>query len=651
MPYFHTHTLSFIDNHEIHPVAWRADIWDDEANGGATPIILTPSAEPLVLERVDTSDDKATIIIGQQATLQYEFTGAPDEPLPAHFFDVDERRFRIDVYRADVLYGRYYVKPDSCTYEYKAPPYTVTLTAVDGLSFTKGVKWDAYKGTGLIDYRWMDLYDVLITRGLMQVMEDDMEVNVINTLRPENIGIGGSFLNDLYVHSDMFFDFAKGPDDVYTVLEKVCKQFYLRLFIAQNKIWIIRMPDLLRPAITAENYILGIKNIITLQTARRTIGVSRAAKDATPVDDFANIIMFPAIKKVELSLDYRSLNRLANFDWSVYHDFPGVGTQFQDWPGMIAPDVQQHGSGTKEDPYTAFLQYNSASPGEDFIINFFGGVFVPPEVGSPRPGDIIQLSFKYKFRNVDAFKIRVVLAGPNPGQRLYLSSSGDWTYGPVADIDIRRSGRKQIGSLEIKSVPIPTKIGEFETSSQLELQTSIYTPTDPNTLDAPDSAQGVEIYPIKIGIIPMSSVGRKIIDTNNGRFSKPLEDEKFYFMDTGLNGLANTISVSDTGVPSEKWASETVPADKLDVEQHLADSIIDQYARPVYGWEGNLYSNTIEFWHIFSFDYLFGRQFVQTTDRYIVKTCTHVTNLQEVLPENGADTTYTEFDIEDSNDE
>ncbi|CAL1518207.1 hypothetical protein [Chitinophaga sp. MM2321] len=650
MAYFRTYSYSFTDNHNVHPANWRVDILDDQANAGSVPITLIPSSEPLILERVDTSDDKSTMIIGRQAVLSYEFTGAADEPLPELFFDADERRFKVEIYKNDSLHDNFYIKPDACEYDYKFPPYSVTLTAVDGLSFTKSVVWNAYTDSGIFDYRWMSLYEIVMERGLLQVLDSDIAMNVINTLRPDNISGDASFLNDLYVHSDMFIDFAKGPDDVYTMVEKICQQFYLRLFIAQNQVWLVRMPDLIQDVVVAENYINGALTELSLPTIQRHIGQSEASYDGVPVDFDAKVIMYPAIKEVNYSMDYRAINLVENFQWTAFD-----GTNFDFWikgPGFTT--LTRKGSGTIENPYRAVLPFINEPPfWRSISQGQLGAGDVPKEI---TVGDILQVSFKCVFNNTGNLTLIINTYREDDSQRFAIDGSGNWIdVTGVADglptIGTSRSGKKKNASFSLTSLPLPPIVnGRTVLPGAHKLQIVIFSPTQLNTIDPVEDGQSVEIYPIKVGIVKVSSAGRTIIDRNNARFSQVLDTRAFFFMDTGIPTLSNTIAIDDSGTPTQNWSSALNPGKVLDMEQHMADSNIDQYAKSVKGWQGNIKSNTIEFWHLFSFTGLPEINMVQMNDRYSVRNCIHQTDLQAALPEDGADTTYQEFDIEDTND-
>lgn len=631
-----------MDVHVTHKSTWSINVLDDQGNSSDIPVPLLASANWLELERIQTGDDKAINIIGEQATIRYEYTGLVDQPLPAHFFDGDERRFRLEVYQDSIIRGVYYIKQDNCSYDYKYPPYTVELKAVDGLSFIKTTPWNAYDESGLLDYRWMSLYEVLIERGLLQVV-DDTEVNVINTLKPENIIGDMSFLNSLYVHCDQFYDFVKGPNDVYTVLQKVCKQFYLRLFISQNKIWIERLPDMTQASIVAENYISGIYNPMPLPSILRTVGPDPSASDAMPVDGFAQIAMYAAIKKVEYALKYTAINQLLNFQWSIFS-----GSSFTNWAnGAFTPS--RNGAGTIDDPYSAFIPFTGEVAPDDPLYFLLQGSGVTP-ILKGNVGDIFQSSFKYKFSNTTTSYINIYGLDTVTGESIGLSSDGTWQwitglFPPT--FTLGRSGKKREGSFTVTSVPIPKTIdGHVLSGNVFQFFYGLHTPVGLNTLDG-SLPPGIDIYPVKLGIYPISSAGRNIIDTNNQRVSLAKESQDYNFIDTDVSTISNTIAIDNIGTPAADWSDTAFPADVQDSERHMADANIDQYARAVYSWEGRLYSNTIDFWNKFVFDTMPDKLFIMMTDRYIVPTCTHSCNLQEVLPANSATTTYLEYDVED----
>lgn len=637
MAYFKTFTATFVDIHNTMPATWRMDIYDDQANAGVVPYEFQLGPDPLIIERIGTSDDKNDLIIGEQITIQYVIQDGLPDPLPTLFFDADERRFQVQLFKNGNLYGVYYVKPDGGRYPYKHPPYTVSITAVDGLAFLKGTIWNAYTPAGLLDYRWMTLYEILIERGLFLIMDDSMEVNLISSLKPENM-VSAGILNNLWIHSDMFIDFAKGPDDVYTVLQKVLNDIYCRLILSENKIWLIRIPDLMQSNITAENYIHGVYNPLLLQTAVRSIGPDESTYNAIPVKASAYNLIFPALKKIEKTVKYRAINQLLNFDW---RDFDG--NNFSNWPKSIhGANPKRSGTGTEDDPYRAKLLY--INDPDSFISQNLPGVF---SFGQP-----INFDLKYSFTNTKYFRI-IIYADPGVGQPFFfLNQDGTWFQNAngTDGIPVTRSAKVREGSMSIKSLPIPASAG---TSIQIGIR--IYYPTeltyhtppqDGDFKDDPSALDSVEIYPIKLGATTLTPPGRHLIDTNQGRYSKTLADSEFYFIDTGDKNASNTISMDNTGTPANNWTTTLLSA--LAVQHHMANSMLDQYAHSIYGWEGTLKSNNIQFWNIFTLFNVIGKRLVAMKDRYNVRSCQHEIGFQEILPDGAATTTYLETDI-DSN--
>lgn len=643
MAYFRKYTASFVDIHNIHPAQWRVDILDDQGSASDVPVKLTLADIPLTLERIDTSDDKDTAIIGQQAVFKYVYTGAIGEPTPEEFFDMDERRFKMEVYKNNALDDVFYIKPDGQSYQDKLPPYYVTLTAVDGLAFTKSVPWNAYTD-GLLDYRWMNLYEIIMDRGLLLILDDNTGVNVINTLRPENAIGTKTFLNDLYIHSDMFFDFVKGPNMVYDMIEKIMHDLKCRLFISQNQVWIIRTPDLSGTSITAENYINGIYNPMPLPTIFRTIGPNISSNDGTPTNFAANNMSFPAIKQVQYELNYRGINRLTNFIWDQFD-----GTNFTNWRKQAPLTVTRLGGGSIDDPYRAFLNFVGEQPPEN-VITLSQGSAGTYDIFS-NIGDVYQCSFKYQYYNTSTLNVAIYGIDTVTGETIALESGGEWQYisGSFPPVfQLGRSGNKPSGSFTFSSKPMPAIIqGHALSGNPFRMFFALYAPSGLNTLDG-SAAPGIAIYPVKLSIYPISSTGRRIIDVNDARFSQVKDTEEFNFMDTGVIQVSNTISVTDIGSPAKNWASAQRPSAKEDIEHHMANGTIDQYAVSIRGWESSLRSNTIQFWHIFTMATKPGKRFMQMRDKYEVKGCGHDISLQEILPEGGANTTYSETDIEDN---
>lgn len=641
MPYALKYTFSFKDRHTVSPATWRVDILDGEEAAGSV-YTLMPSGDPLITERIETDDEKATYIIGRQITFSYEYTGAPNEPLPELFFEANERRWRVEVYRNNVLDGVYYIKPDFSSRQWKAAPFTITLKAVDGLSYAKGVLFRMTNLDNTLQYEKISLYEAIMTKALLQVVDEGTPINLLCSLSPTNIEPGKRLLNGTFVHTDVFYDFVKGASSVHDVLTTFCKAFYARCFIAAGQVWFVRMQDLTGDTFTVERYIdEDTVSEVDVPELLATAGPEVGLYDAVSVDDYPEMPMVAALKKAEFEADYKGINRVLNFEWANYSS--GV---FDDWDTnpTFPITVSREGAGTLEDPYKLFVPYPQSNPGLAELRQV-----IPSPVATL--GDVLDVQMKFLFNNVKNIPIRITIRDSDGDTAFSLDSSGKWQQGvgsPVTNILVTRSGKKRSGSLNIKSDPIPVSVpGITEQTGPFQIRIQIGIPGDPEEME-PSEPDGVLIYPIKIGVIDIASKGRHLTITNRAQFSRIKDDaEQFTFIDTGDEGASNTIFTGIDQEPVDSWQSTKPAVAPDDIERHMARAHVDQYRRSLQSWEGALYSNTLEYFSTIEFPLLPGKRFMQLRDTYNNLTCTHECSLIEIMEEGSAQVDILEYDIEE----
>lgn len=638
--YFNKYYFEFQDNHVTNPITWRVDIMDSEGSVPTDPFLLTMSATPLLTERIDTNDSKDTYIIGRQITISYEYDGNPNIPLPLEFFEATERRFRVEVRRNGIIDGVYFIKPDFCEYADQYPPFTIQLKAVDGFSYAQGILFNPFEVDGSLHYEIIDLYETIMTRALLLIVDPGTIINVVNTLFPENIGPTIRTLFRLFIHTDIFYDFVKGAVSVHDVLTAFCKSFYARCYMSQGQLWFIRTQDLTNNALTGDQYIDDtVVNNLNITNFVLTGGPDPSSYDVMPVDEIPNIRMIPAIKKAEFEVQYKSINQLVNFDWSIFN-----GTDFSGWTRAAGIVVGRSGTGTVIDPYMLNIPLNQLVGGFKFLQQLQDNVV--------NPGDILEISFRFEFFNCKSWsffaRIGTIIS---PGQRYYLDSGGNWIYDAptFTAIEVGRSGKKTVGSFTLKSLPVPSTFPDNSPVPLSDLQISLLAPRDAITDDGPGDPY-IKIGAIKVGIIAVASQGRHIVITNQADFTQTKETEDFSFIDTGENGLSNTIFVLDGSnfVPAENWDNDKMGVIPADIERHMAKAHIDQYPRSIATWEGSLYSNNMEFYNVIEFAHLPGKRWMQLSDKYNNRTCTHQVLLTEVFAEANSSVDYLEYDIEDT---
>jgi len=640
--YFRKYYFEFQDNHVTNPATWRVDIMDSEGSVPTEPFLLTMGNSPLVTERVDSNEDKTTWIIGRQITVTYVFTDEPGVPLPTEFFEANERRFKIEVRKNGMVDGVYFVKPDFCEYPDDFINYEIQIKAIDGLGYSN-LPVNLSDENGSFIYDKLSIYEIIVERCLYQIFDNSTDVYLLNSLEPLNMELGQHLLTGCYFHTDIFYDFVKGAVSIKDVLEAFCMSFYARIFSSMGAIWIIRSQDLYNSSFNIEKYeypstVTEITNFDLLST----LGPDPSSFDLMPVDNLANNKMLPAIKKSEFEVTYKSINQLKNFDWSVFD-----GSDFDDWSrfGSPPPTIGRTGSGILEDPYRLYFPYNQVSTGTLHVDQITA-------MGSINAGDIIEISFKYLFSNVNGFAIRIRVGGTG-ADYMTLNNSGSWEYTfgvSSGEMPITRSGKKRNGSFTLKSAPIPSSIptGDFPNPARLDIY--IVRPVDPITDDGA-MAPAVEIYPIKVGIISLSDAGRHVTAINPANFSQTKDTEDFTFIDTGEDGISNTIFTGNPIVPASSWTVNKAGVEDDDIENHMGKSHIDQYARSLTSWEGSAYSNSLEFYHVIEMIHKPGKRFMQMTDTYDNRTCTHNLLLMEVLSEGVGNAAITQYDIKDQTDE
>lgn len=632
MGYVRTHTFSFRDNHPTSPIDWRYDILDDQGSPDTVVYPIMAAGNAVNMAKSLSSDDKSDVIIGDELTLNYKYNNPPDIH-PELFFNADERRFKIEVYRNNNLYKVFFARPDSGNYADTYIPIAASVKAVDGFAFLEGTKWNCYD-SGRLKYGWLSLYEVLITRGLFQVF-DPVEVDVISSLRPSNIGGTHSFLNDLYVHTDAFYDYTTGPISCKDVITRILSALNCRIFMDNNKIYIVRVPDMLN-ANSVERY--DTTGAVTTETRyfARTIGPAINGYDGTPVQNVPNVLMFAALKQAKFALTYKAINQILNFQWV---DWDGVN--FANWTTSGSTSRNRVGSGTQLDPYRLSLIAPQTYP------NAYLGQNIDVEIG-----DMLEIAFNVDFYNCNTFWIQVIIAGKNNFQAHYFLSSGTQWLPTDGSVDYGtanayiRSGDKNRLSVSVLTQPIPAP-NHYTPDTAYQAQITIRPASQavPYPGDAAH-ANAIEIYPIKIGRISTTKKGINITVENPGRYSKVLESRELFFADTGVHNVSNNIAVDVNGAPAKNWQIPSSVKTDSTLQRWHADTIIEQYQAPVKGWEGIICANTTDFSNIFVFNNDSTRQFIAMAMNQLTYDSQQTIRVQQINPQNVLATTYSVTDQE-----
>jgi hypothetical protein len=204
-----THTAEFTDRLGTD---WKVDILKDVAQGAITTLQVT--GDPLHIEWLAPSDDLLTNPVkGSTATLNlecvtnFQYIG---------FYNSEEMVYKMKVYKATVLYWQGWLSTDY-TEPYDPVPYTVALTAADGLGMLRDIE---YKNAGVYypdrDEEDDILLNILGKIGYTQFTEF---CNIYEDRMSD--AAGDSPFTQVLADNDNFKDL-----DCYSTLEAICKHYH-----------------------------------------------------------------------------------------------------------------------------------------------------------------------------------------------------------------------------------------------------------------------------------------------------------------------------------------------------------------------------------------------------------------------------------------
>lgn len=641
MAYNIVYRMEFKDIHRFTPAAWRIDFLQKDGLQPAEPVMLKYGGrEPLVFSRSQTSNDKYTTVIGSKATISYYYDGSPDCPKPEVFINIEEDTWMIIVYKNGILNWKGFLKPDNASYPWLYPPYVFSVDATDYISFMKG-KQINMDDNSLFLYDWVTLGDFFSRTVFHTVGYDDVAVKLLMNIKPKVLGAAQNVVNGLYVHTDAFYDFEKGPLFVYDCLQKFADSIGARFFYSAGAYWIQRIADLDQSTYNLIVVTPDSLNGAAIQdnNVNRVLGSTSIPADLYYLDRSQLLRIIPAIKQQTVKYKLQAYNRLQNFQWAIYD-----GTKFPGWNGPNPGSgliLQQLGVGTVADPFRNRMSGNDDTGVGAFIWQSFIVI----------PGQFINIQMKARCNYTKGVNMRVALLPTGGGEGYYMDSSGDWKQStvvvdpndPAQEILLTVDKATRLGTLQINSKQIPNSGG-----SNYTLILNIFGPTpadDPNDPVPPGESVYNELYPAFLRIYNNSyeRIDEKI--TNSKAYSLVPEDADRFFLDMVDNGLSNCLFYNNggtmTALPKDNWDNlkdASIPDRKID--EYLLRNLLDQSHEPSYVFEGDVYSNNLEFHNIVVLKDLDYKRCMLLKDTYRVRSCRHTIQAAEIKTENSGNGTY-----------
>ncbi len=251
-------------------------------------------------------------------------------------FTSDPRYFRVSIFRNRQLYWRGYVTADLYSENFTAPPYTVTIKAVDGFNLLSSIPFRDLVHIGITGRR--SLWELLSS--CIDLLELDIDTADWMDLYAEGMDENVSPLRQTYIDLERLYYVYEEPT-YRDILELCLRPFAGQIFQSNGALHIRRAVSLYRTARPVNFYRVGteypVGRIVTGNGLRLVIHtgaqvVTSAAREcidgmwtgALHVSGESTLDIVPALRKVSVDVKNKSLDnliaRIGFYDPTVWTD-------------------------------------------------------------------------------------------------------------------------------------------------------------------------------------------------------------------------------------------------------------------------------------------------------------------------------------------
>lgn len=251
-------------------------------------------------------------------------------------FTSDPRYFRVSIFRNRQLYWRGYVTSDLYSENFTAPPYTVTIKAVDGFNLLSSIPFRDLVHIGIAGRR--SLWELLSS--CIDLLELDLDTADWMDLYAEGMDENSSPLRQTYIDLERLYYVYEEPT-YRDILELCLRPFAGQIFQSNGALHIRRAVSLYRTARPVNFYRVGTEHpvgrIVTGNGLRLVIHtgaqvVTSAARERIDgmwtgtqhVSGESTLDIVPALRKVSVDVKNKSLDNLISrigfYDPTVWTD-------------------------------------------------------------------------------------------------------------------------------------------------------------------------------------------------------------------------------------------------------------------------------------------------------------------------------------------
>ncbi len=436
---------------------WRVEIAERGYSGAAEEMAFCGD-EPLKITWEKRGDEFYAPIKASEATINIL---CRENFHYLSLFTSDPRQFRVSIYRGSALYWRGFVTADLYSENFTAPPYTVTIKAVDGFNLLSSYTFYDLMSIGTSGRQSLEQ---LMTRCL-NLMELDMPLSDWLDLYADGMNENLSPLSQTYIDLERLYYVYEKPT-YREILELCLLPFAGQIFQSSGALHIRRAVSLYqssRPITFFEigselpQGIVATDDLDTHLTAERGVAViTSAGRDIVEgmwsrgiyVMGESTLDIVPALRKITVDVKNKSLDNIAQrlgfFDKTMWND-PNEFLDFaSDGKSLCLCGSDAHkgesiytsGRTVKQCNYPIVWEFSVKTYHREWSLSVYS-----------RPSENYAVSVHYGVRLVAA------------GATYYLTASGAWSGAETDIVSEVKTGGEQNIKIEIDGIP---KDGEWQ---------------------------------------------------------------------------------------------------------------------------------------------------------------------------------------------
>lgn len=299
-------------------VLWRVEISERGYTGPSEEMIFD-GGTPLQITWEKRGDEFYVPVKASEATINIL---CKENFKYLSLFTSDPRYFRVSIFRNRQLYWRGYVTADLYSETFTAPPYTVTIKAVDGFNLLSSIPFRDLVHIGITGRR--SLWELLSS--CIDLLELDLDTADWMDLYAEGMDENVSPLRQTYIDLERLYSVYEEPT-YRDILELCLRPFAGQIFQSNGALHIRRAVSLYRTARPVNFYRVGteypVGRIVTGNGLRLVIHtgaqvVTSAAREcidgmwtgALHVSGESTLDIVPALRKVSVDVKNKSLDNL-----------------------------------------------------------------------------------------------------------------------------------------------------------------------------------------------------------------------------------------------------------------------------------------------------------------------------------------------------